>query len=554
MGQTLRRPSGRPKLPVADRQPTVSLLSRAKFWLDRLRHDRSKVSAVEIVVYDVDPNSTVALPTVSPVTLNSFETNRTYCNRNGLETPVRIVASEEIAETNTDTKALRIHIANGVELAEHAVARLIEVFNEDPELQMAYTDAAGFGESNEALLLPGFSPERLADQMYLGQLLAIRVGAELKLSEPSVVGSGRDRWDVLGTAVLKVSRVAHVPERLYRATASAVTGATKRVRPESVVELGSEPMVSIIIPTCGARRDLLAGEVVLVEQAIRSVLERSSYSNYELVVVTTPGTAPDLPSRLHDLVADFSMRIDVVRDDRPFNFSNACNRGAVTASGQVLLFLNDDTEVLSTDWIQQLLHHALQPEIGAVGAKLTYENGTVQHNGIWCRGGHPVHRYEGSPDGGGYLQALDVTQNCLAVTGACLAVERSKFVAAGGFSPIFPNSYNDVDLCLKLLDLGWRTVVEPRARLSHYEASTRDPVINGEDMARLHDRWRWRLNHDPFDNPAHQAALSEELPLPSGVNEFSSAAERLSPRLWPLDPMVNPASDLVNKVGPAVGR
>ncbi|MDH3292954.1 MAG: hypothetical protein OER95_01375, partial [Acidimicrobiia bacterium] len=199
------------------------------------------------------------------------------------------------------------------------------------------------------------------------------------------------------------------------------------------------------------------------------------------------------------------------------------------------VFLNDDTEVITEDWLEQLVRHARHREIGAVGAKLLFEDGAIQHCGIWCRGGHPVHRYEGADDDGGYLGALDVAQNCLAVTGACLAVERSKFVTVGGFSPLFPNSYNDVDLCLKLLDRGWRTVVEPRARLYHFEASTRDPRIDADDMSRLHDRWRHRLNNDPFDNPNHDAKLSEELPLPAAAAQLSTIDERMEARYWPLD-------------------
>jgi GT2 family glycosyltransferase len=172
-----------------------------------------------------------------------------------------------------------------------------------------------------------------------------------------------------------------------------------------------------------------------------------------------------------------------------------------------------------------------------VGARLCYEDGRVQHSGIWSRGGHPTHRYEGWPsDAGGYLGALRVTQNCLAVTGACLAIERTKFDLVGGFSPVFPNSYNDVDLCLKLWDRGLRTVVEPRAELFHFEASTRDPSITDDDLAALHDRWRWRLNHDPFDNPNHTAERSEEWPLPTRTG-CPSILGPPAVHFWPLDPV-----------------
>ena len=229
----------------------------------------------------------------------------------------------------------------------------------------------------------------------------------------------------------------------------------------------------------------------------------------------------------------------VVEDNRPFNFSNACNRGAMASTGDVLVFINDDTEVIDHHWLDALVEHAARPDIGAVGAKLYYEDERIQHAGIWCRGGHPTHRYEGFANTEvGYLGALALPQNCLAVTGACLAVERHKFEQVGGFSPAFPNSYNDVDLCLKLLDRGYRTVIEPRSRLFHYEASSRDPGISEDDMALLHDRWRGVLNNDPFDNPNHVAEGSEELPLPAPDPANVSLGQMPPVRYWPLEPVV----------------
>lgn len=469
-----------------------------------------------------------------------------------------------------DPGVLWLFMLDGAELEPHALTRLVAVFDEHPDLDMAYSDAAARLEpgSDPRLdgpwLLPGYSPDRLADQFHLGHLVAFRPhrlfpilrGQEKDTAQdpncrPSTSrsdagerrnqsGDGDGPWSLAKLA----QTVVHIPEPLYR-PAPAIglwePGPPGRCG-RQLRSAGGEadlPLVSVVIPTNGSTRDLDRGPTRLVDQAVRSVLA-SNYPDIEIVVVLTPGSPDDLTPRLQAIVDQHETTgrtLTMVTDARPFNFSNACNRGAVVSTGNVLVFLNDDTEVIAPDWLVHLVDHALHPDIGAVGARLVYEDGRVQHSGIWSRGGHPTHRYEGWPgDADGYLGALRVTQNCLAVTGACLAVGRSKFDLVGGFSPVFPNSYNDVDLCLKLLDRGYRTVIEPRAELYHFEASTRDPSITDDDLAALHDRWRWRLNHDPFDNPNHTAERSEEWPLPARGRRLLAEA-RPAPRRWPLDPI-----------------
>ncbi len=450
---------------------------------------------------------------------------------------------------------LWLFLVNGAELAADALVRLVDVFEARPDLDLAYGDAGvadrapgdevagSVGPSDPETvgpwLLPGFSPHRLADQFYLGHLVAVRPS---RLVDTDTVGPAR----ITGPQSLAAgaATVAHIPAPLH--TPAPPPGDWPApVRPAAPArqEVRSWPLVSVIVPTNGSQRELGGDPTVLVDGAVRSVVA-STYPRIEVIIVATPGTPPDLIpglerlDRVSGLADDNTRSVAVVTDDRPFNFSNACNHGAVRARGDVLVFLNDDTEVIADDWLNRLVAHARTPEVGAVGARLLYQDGRVQHSGIWTRGGHPTHRYEGYPgDAVGYRRGLAVTQNCLAVSGACLAVERSKFDAVGGFSPVFPSSYNDVDLCLKLLDRGWVTVIEPRAELYHYEASSRDPSISDADLAALHDRWRWRINHDPFDNPNHRAERSEELPLPGGLTVGGGHG---TPRFWPLEPVGRP--------------
>ncbi len=439
-------------------------------------------------------------------------------------------------------------IGSGCRLEERALAAMVNLIIGNPRIDLIYGDSIlESSDGSRPELRPGYSPDRLAGQSYLGGVMAVRrrlwdVVVDRRSAEP-VALTGHRRVMALSRAA---RAVAHIPRPLYRHSA---TGTEPPHRPQPVT--ADESSVSVIIPTNGTRRRVRGRDVCLVHQAVASIIDRrgragGSSPAPELVVVTTPGIGDTVVAELRQLVAahgdDRIANLRIVHDDRPFNFSNACNRGAVMAGGDVLVFLNDDTEIIAADWLHRLVAWTSDPTIGAVGARLYYEDGTIQHNGLWTRGGHPTHRYEGrEAHDRGHLGSLTVAQNCLAVTGACLAVRAELFHRVGGFSPVFPSSYNDVDLCLKLLDHGYRTVIDPAIELFHFEASSRDPSISGEEMAVLHDRWRGVLNHDPFDNPNFDAPGSEELPLPI-VDDLAvlhdHEVERPPVRVWPLESLV----------------
>ncbi len=250
---------------------------------------------------------------------------------------------------------------------------------------------------------------------------------------------------------------------------------------------------------------------MLVEQAVRSLAAVTEYPDVEIVVVLDAGADPGLAWTLEQAAG--STPLQVVTDDRPFNFAMACNLGAVRATGDLLVFLNDDTEIIRPDWLARLVMYATRPDIGAVGAKLLYGDRRIQHAGTWARFGKPHHRYVGyAAEHPGYLAALATAQNCLAVTAACLAVERDKFEAVGGFATMFPLAYNDVDLCLKLSRAGHRTVVDCATEVIHHESSSRDPSVADWEFAQLRRRWGPLLDRDPYDNPNHTAGGVDEYP------------------------------------------
>lgn len=476
-------------------------------------------------------------------------------------TALDLTPGAEAGPGGLDPDDLVVLCPPGVELFDDAEAAIAEMLVHRPDIDLAYADgvrAGTDGEGDETCLRPGFSPDRLRDQHYLGPLLLVRWRVVL---DHRAAGDGLDLQpsrDELDRLTSRCRVIAHLPQILTRSARRAEPATTRPVPDRRPLRPRSRPLVSIVLPTMGATRRLEERSVTLCLQAIESVLERTDYQPLEIVPVLTPGTPERLPATIAALIdrqpVERRPRLTIRLDGRPFNFSNACNHGAVAARGDVLVFLNDDTSVVTGDWLDRLVTLATDPEIGAVGARLLHGDGTIQHAGIWSRGGHPAHRYQGfRADHPGHLGSLTVAQNCLAVTGACLAVETTKFVRAGGFSPEFPSSYNDVDLCLKLDALGHRTVVDPGAVLHHYEASTRDPVIEDWEVELLHRRWRRALIADPNDNPNHLAPGAEEFPPPDptvAVGRQRTGRYRHPARIWIRSGPVADLTDLERKPVP----
>jgi GT2 family glycosyltransferase len=226
--------------------------------------------------------------------------------------------------------------------------------------------------------------------------------------------------------------------------------------------------VSIVIP--------FKDRVELLRDCLRS-LRPSSYRDYEIILVDNGSTE----RRTHRYLWRLTGRrgVQVVDCPGPFNFSRLCNTGARRAAGDYLLFLNNDTELLTKDWLEQLLVIACRPEVGAVGATLLYPDGTVQHAGIFPRSdGTWTHRYRGLRADGGDEPALRQVRAVPAVTGACLLLHREYFRALGGFDEGLPLTFSDVELCCRLRARGLLVVVTPHARLFHYESLSRGWVVD----------------------------------------------------------------------------
>ena len=255
--------------------------------------------------------------------------------------------------------------------------------------------------------------------------------------------------------------------------------------------LNAQPTVSIVIPTRGSAHE---GRVLVID-AVRSLIEKSSYPHIELVIVADEPTPQAVVDEIDTLAAG---RVRWVRWSEPFHFSAKMNLGAAAASGEVLLFLNDDVEVVSTDWIEQMLSLIGIDGIGYVGALLFFADSTIQHAGHFYAGGAGHIGIEAAFELRNPNQLFQNDRVVSGVTAACSLITRHRFDEAGGFSLGFPGNYNDVDLGLKLGELGSTLAVAGRARLYHFESKTRDARVLRSELLALHQRWYARIQADPY--------------------------------------------------------
>jgi GT2 family glycosyltransferase len=283
-------------------------------------------------------------------------------------------------------------------------------------------------------------------------------------------------------AAFRGSRVGRLVAWLRRVKHRVLPPAVPSYLPWSVPcpdwPLPAEPpcgRVSIIIPF----RD----RVELLRDCLRS-MRGTTYRDREIVLVDNGSTERRTQRFLWRLAG--RLRVQVLDCPGPFNFSRLCNAGASRADGDYLLFLNNDTEVITPDWIEQLLVFAHRPEVGAAGATLLYPDGTIQHAGIFPRSdGSWTHRYRGLPADGGDEAGLRQVRVVPAVTGACLLLRRDHFFALGGFDEGLALTFSDVDLCCRLRARGLLVLVTPYARLYHYESLSRGWLVDSPGEGHL---------------------------------------------------------------------
>ncbi len=224
----------------------------------------------------------------------------------------------------------------------------------------------------------------------------------------------------------------------------------------------------------------------LVVEAVRSVLAKSRRDDIEFVVVYDSVTSPALLAELREIPG---ARLRLVEFTEPFNFSAKVNVGALHASGDVLVFLNDDMEAESDGLIETLIAPLAESSVGATGALLLFEDGRIQHAGVTYGSGEIGHHYYKSNKKRGHYGELRMNREVSAVTGACLAVRREVFEEVGGFTERLPGNFNDVDFCLKVRDRGYRIVWMHEVVLHHFESISREASIKPFELNHMNRRW-----------------------------------------------------------------
>lgn len=414
-------------------------------------------------------------------------------------------------------------------LAPEALFELVNRLQQEPAADLVYSDEDAItvdGRREDPLFKPDWSPVLLLSMNYVERFALMRKRLVDEVGGFSAELGPAQSYDLALRMTEKTDRIVHVPKVLYHRRSRPTTPATvmsrraaideeccalsnalaRRGRPGRVTamsaqqgprcyatrfELRDKPLVSIIIPTKNNR--------TLLQKAIDSIQARTSYDRYEILIVDNGSTDRDTVEYLASLPPGCQLH----RWNERFNYSAINNFGVRHANGEQLLFLNDDVAVISPDWLTAMLEHAERPEVGAVGARLLYEDGRIQHAGVVVginQGAANAFRRRAGEAPSPRLS--DLVREVSAVTGACMMVRRQVFEAVGGFDETLPVIFNDVDLCLRIRRDGYAVLYTPHARLYHYEGSTRGRRDPKEDRQVFQERWAQLLTSgDPYYNP-----------------------------------------------------
>lgn len=429
-------------------------------------------------------------------------------------------------------------------LSEHALYMVAVAVNEKPQVDMIYSDEDRIdnrGRRFDPFFKPSWDPDLFVAQNVAGNLNAYRTSV---VRDVGGFRAGLGSWDL----ALRVSeripleRIHHIPHVLYhrRATTGApeMEGAGEEVHRTTVsdclarsgrhakaMQLGSgcfrimnqlptpEPLVSIIVPTHNGLN--------LLSRCIDTLIEKSSYKNYEIIIIDNRSDDDATLEYLDSLAAEGKAQI--LKYNFPFNYSAINNFAAREAKGEFLCLMNNDIEVISEGWLEEMVSQAARPDIGAVGAMLYYPDNTIQHAGVLVgMGGVAGHLYTGALRGvEGYKYRACLVQALSAVTAACLMIRAAVYREVGGLDEKnLPVAFNDVDFCLRVKACGYRNLWTPFAEFYHHESASRGVDDHGEKLQRvqreiafMQSRWASELGSDPSHNP--NLTLDLAYPLPS---------------------------------------
>jgi O-antigen biosynthesis protein len=424
-------------------------------------------------------------------------------------------------------------------LSEHALFWVVDALSRRPDAQLIYSDEDKIDTAGRRLE-PYFKSEWNEDLFYSHNMVC-HLGVYRSKLVQELGGlregfEGAQDYDLALRCLERIDagQIVHIPRVLYHwriypgSTASgavdkpyslnagekAINEHLQRRGNDGVVEPLPDlrmyrvryplpkivPLVSLIVPTRNGLH--------LIRQCVDSIFTDTTYPNYEIIIVDNGSDDAETLRYFESVQAD--SRVRIIRDDRAFNYSELINTACSAVSGSIIGLMNNDIQVISPNWLSEMVSHALRPQVGAVGAKLWYPNGTVQHAGIilGIRGvaGH-AHRYFKRYQNG-YFGRANLIQSYCAVTAACLVVRKEVFKKVGGFNEALPVAFNDIDFCLRVREAGYRNIYTPYAELQHQESATRGLEETPEKHLRFSQEstymkqlWGRLLGNDPAYSP-----------------------------------------------------
>lgn len=423
------------------------------------------------------------------------------------------------------------------ELAPFALYEVVKSLNEDPGADFLYSDEDKISRDGKRRYRPHFKPDWSPDTMlshnYVCHLSVIRKSVIEEAGGFREGYEGSQDYDLFLRVSRVTDRIRHIPKVLYHwrahgesaaqsadaksyaydsakkaiidhlkwsghaASVSGVAPGTYRVR----YQVKGSPEVSIIIPA--------NGKTGVLETCVSSILEKTSYPGFRIIIVAN-GSRDEKTCRYYSRLRKYG-RISILSYDQPFNYSPVNNYAASKTGSDYLLFLHADMEIINGDWLTEMLGHAQRKEVGAVGARLYYPNGRLQHAGVILGvAGVANHFHRGLPKNfEGYFNRTVLIQNLSAVTAACLMMRREVFEEVEGFDERYAHAYNDVDLCMKVRAKGYLIIYTPYAELYHFESFSRGYEDTPEkqrrfekEIALFRAKWGSVLEKgDPYYNP-----------------------------------------------------
>jgi GT2 family glycosyltransferase len=462
-----------------------------------------------------------------------------------LDSRIKVVFRTENGHiSRASNSALEIATGEFVALLDHddvltpdALYEVALLLNRHSEADMIYSDEDKIDDSNQ-LRDPFFKPDWCPDS-FLSRMYTCHLGTYRRSLVSEIGGfregyEGSQDYDLVLRLTEKTDKIFHIPKILYHwrihpaSTASDIenktyaTDAAVKAITESLYRR-SEPglvtltvgghtivryhiqdysLVSIIIPTRNY------GDIL--NQCLTSIFERTVYPNYEVLVIDNGSTEQETADVIDKWRTREPNRFRCEVLDIPFNYSKINNYAVKQCEGKYLLFLNNDTEVLADDWVNAMVEQAQRPSIGAVGALLLYPDSTIQHAGVVVGlGGVAGHSHKHfPPNSPGYYYQLQTVNNYSAVTAACLMCRREVFEEVGGFEEELQIAFNDIDMCLKIADRGYRNIYLPHVALYHHESKSRGFEDTPEKQARfgkeidyMRRKWKKVIAHDPCYSP-----------------------------------------------------